>query len=464
MEDLKILVLDDEPDFRSLLVDSLNDLKYITFSAASPSQAFETLRHEHIDIALVDIFLPEMSGIEVIERMRHSSPKTATIAITGNGDVNTVIETLRAGGTDFLRKPFGLNDLNNSINRIKASIDKASKREKSEFKFHHAAPGNQLREGLEIVGVSSAMKKVMMLVSKVAETDATSVLITGESGTGKELVAQSIHALSRRNNNLFHCVNCSVIPETLFESEFFGHKKGAFTGATESTMGWFELSHNSTLFLDEIGELPFSMQSKLLRVLDDKTITRIGTNKMVSLDLRIISATNQNLNEMVKEKKFRNDLYHRLNSFRIHIPPLRERREDIPELTNYFVNHFSGKMNKKICELDESFRTRLYMHDFPGNVRELKNMIESAFIVCDGDVLRARHLGVHKHKPHNYNVQRYNGSYNLRENERDMIHRALQQSGNQKSKAAAILNITRQSLYRKIEKFGIRVEEEFLFT
>lgn len=463
MEVLRILILDDEAVFRNELADFFTELSYIPFSAATPSEAFRILQEENIDIALVDIVLPEMSGLEVLNRIRNLNPHVACIAITGHGDMNTVISSMRAGAADFLSKPFSLFDLRQSIERTRRFVELEDRLKKTEINYKLISADLKERIGVEIVGVSPAMKKVISLASKVAETDSTSVLITGESGTGKELIARGIHALSSRSNNFFHSVNCSAIPETLFESEFFGHKKGAFTGAIESTTGWFEISHHGTLFLDEVAELPLPMQAKFLRVLDDKVISKIGAKHEISLDLRIIAATNQNIQAMVDSKKFRVDLYHRLNSFTIHIPPLRERREDIPELINYYVKHFAAKLGKNIFEVDEKVHNKLYNYEFPGNVRELKNMIERAMIVCDGSVLQLKHLCKLKGSANGNGDQLViNGDYDLEKIEKEVITKALHHCGFNKSKAARLLNISRQALDRKLEKFEIREETRFL--
>lgn len=313
--------------------------------------------------------------------------------------------------------------------------------------------------GISLVGVSSSMKKPVNLAAKVAKSEGTSVLITGETGTGKELIARAIHQMSDRSENMFHSVNCSSVPESLFESEFFGHTKGAFTGATSDRKGWFEVSQNSTLFLDEVGELPMQMQAKFLRVLDDKIVSRIGAKNQISLDFRVIAATNQNLEKMVDEGRFRIDLYHRLRSFQIHIPPLRERKEDIPELVNYFISYFSQSLKKKIVRVEKKFYTKLERYSFPGNVRELKNIIEQAMIICDGAVLSADQLYISKsHTANKPAVFDTCNNYDLASIEKAAIEQALEHAGFNKSKAALLLNISRQALDRKINKHQIRLK------
>jgi len=463
MDALRILVLDDEAIFRTLLGDYFNEIGHTAFTAERPSQAFGILDEQNIDVALVDVFLPEMSGIQVIQQIKERYTNVDTVAITGNGDMDIVIDALRVGANDFLTKPFSLAEIRQSLERTHKFAETINKQRQAELNYSLVSTKLKEKFGLEIVGVSGAMREIINIVSKVADTESTTVLITGESGTGKELIARSIHAMSKRRDNFFHSVNCSAIPESLFESEFFGHKKGSFTGAVESTTGWFEISHHGTLFLDEVGELPLSVQAKFLRVLDDKIISRIGAKKEISLDLRIIAATNQKLEEMVGEKKFRVDLYHRLNSFEIHIPPLRERKEDIPELINYFVQHFARKLEKNIIGVEEKVYEKLRDYHFPGNVRELRNIIEQAMILCDDNVLQYRYMNSAHKCPGNANmVQPLSVNYELETVEKTSITNALQQSKFNKSKAARILNISRQALDRKILKYQIKEETKFL--
>lgn len=463
MDALRTLVLDDEAIFRTLLGDYLNEIGHKAFTAERPSQAFGILEDENIDVALIDIFLPEMNGIQVIQQIKKRYANVDTVAITGNGDMETVIDALRVGASDFLTKPLSLSDIRKSLERTNKYVTTREKGEATELNYNLVSNKLKERFGVEIVGSSTAMKNVINLVSKVAETDSTSVLITGESGTGKELIARSIHAMSNRRKNFFHSVNCSAIPESLFESEFFGHKKGSFTGAIENTSGWFEISHHGTLFLDEVGELPLGVQAKFLRVLDDKIISRIGAKKEIRLDLRIVAATNQGLEEMVEEKKFRIDLFHRLNSFVIHIPPLRERKEDIPELINYYVSYFSKKLGKTLLKVDNKIYSKLSGYHFPGNVRELKNMIEQAIILCDEQVLQYKYFNsLKKNSAHQFTNTSANGSFELETIEKNTIAQALNKCKFNKSKAACMLNISRQALDRKIRKYQIKKETKLL--
>ena len=298
------------------------------------------------------------------------------------------------------------------------------------------------------------------MMAKVAVTDNTSVLILGESGTGKELVAHGIHYLSKRSKNPFYSVNCSAIPESLFESEFFGHKKGSFTGAIEDKEGWFEIADQGTLFLDEISDMPILQQAKLLRVLEERQISKVGSHKIQNVDVRVIAASNRHLENMAGEKKFRLDLYHRLSIFVIDIPPLRERREDIPVLMEYYMNQYAQKLQKEITTIDAKIYDIVNAHPLPGNVRQIKNCIERAVILCEGNTLLPEHFrisGTQTSGEFTTNAG-YDGLeeiLDLESNEKKLILKALDKADGNKSKAASVLNITWQSLDRRMKKFGM---------
>ncbi len=456
MENLKILVLDDERVFRDEIKEFLETDGFQVHLAAKPSEAFDILKLTEIDIIILDLKLPEMDGITVLQKVKELYPEIEVIMITGHGDMDAVIQAMRYGAVEFFPKPFRLIDMKAAIQRTKRYIQLSTRYREVEHSY--ALVSKELREsvGYEIMGSSKAIRQVVDLMSKVAKADTTSVLITGESGTGKELVARGIHYLSSRKNAYFHAVNCSAVPDTLFESEFFGHKKGAFTGANEEKIGWFEIANGGTLFLDEIVDMQHPMQSKLLRVLEDKKIRRIGANTDVSVDVRIIAATNQNIQKLLEDSKFRNDLYYRLNSFEIFIPPLRERREDIPILLDYFLKLMSQRLNKKVPSVDSSVVKALTAYNFPGNVRELRNMVERALILSDGGKLSLKFFAglpmVEDEIDFNSNVEE---QFDLDESEKRLIIKALQKTDYKKVEAAQLLNITRQSLDRRLEKYGI---------
>jgi len=456
MDTLQILVLDDERVFRDEIKEFLETDGFNVHLAGKPSAAFELLSQNEIDILILDLKLPEMDGITVLQKVKELYPEIEVIMITGHGDMDAVIQAMRYGAVEFFPKPFRLIDMKAAIQRTTRYLNLNSRYKEVEHTY--ALISKELREsvGYEIMGTSKAIKNVVDLMTKVAKADNTSVLITGESGTGKELVARGIHYLSTRKNAYFHAVNCSAIPDTLFESEFFGHKKGAFTGANEEKIGWFEIANGGTLFLDEIVDMQPAMQSKLLRVLEDRKVRRIGSNNDISVDVRIIAATNQNIQKLLEESKFRNDLYYRLNSFEIIIPPLRERRDDIPILFDYFIKLISQKLNKKIPSIDSSVVKALSAYDFPGNVRELRNMVERALILSDGNKLTLKYfVGLPMVESDLVFEQENDELFDLDEAEKKLIIKALQKTDYKKSEAAQLLNITRQSLDRRLEKYGI---------
>ncbi|RUT80042.1 sigma-54-dependent transcriptional regulator [Ancylomarina longa] len=456
VNNLRILILDDEKLVRDELCDFLSDPNFQIFKAGSPSEAFQIMDRSEIDIAIVDVNLPQMSGLDVLEKMKQDYSEIEVIMISGYSEMDSVIHSMRLGASDFFTKPFRLRDVENAIERTKKFVH--LNKSLQEVKRNYSIISEEFNKalGYEIIGDSRHMKELINLIGKVAKAENTSVLITGESGTGKELVARAIHYLSNRKEKCFYAVNCSAIPESLFESEFFGHTKGAFTGAVDTKTGWFEAANKGTLFLDEIGDMQLNLQSKFLRVLEDRKIRKVGSNIEIPFDTRIIAATNQNLKELNITKGFRLDLYHRISSFIIHLEPLRNRREDIPLLLDYFVKYFNRIMGKNINEIDEAVIRRLLDYDFPGNVRELKNMVERAIIVCDRNKLRLSHFQLQELKGKNHT------NYNLSEEifdleliERNCIKKALERCNNNKSKAADLLNITWQSLNRRIKKYKI---------
>lgn len=457
VSNLRILILDDEQLVRDELSEFLIDPNFQIFKAGTPSEAFEIMDRNEVHIAIVDVNLPEMSGLDVLEKIKEDYSDIEVIMISGYSEMDSVIHSMRLGASDFFTKPFRLRDVEHSIERTKKFVN--LNKSLQEVKRNYSIISKEFYEamGYEIVGESRHMKNLINLIGKVAKTENTSVLITGESGTGKELVARAIHYLSNRKENCFYAVNCSAIPETLFESEFFGHTKGAFTGASDTKTGWFEAANKGTLFLDEIGDMQLNLQTKFLRVLEDRKIRKVGSNIEIPFDTRIIAATNQNLAELSNEKGFRLDLYHRISSFVIHLEPLRNRKEDIPLLLDYFVKYFNRIMAKNINEIDEAVVRKLLAYEFPGNVRELKNMVERAVIICDSNKLGLTHFQLNNIK------EEYTDHYHFPSEEildlelveKNCIIKALERSNYNKSKAADLLNITWQSLDRRIKKHKI---------
>ena len=459
MQSLSILILDDEKVFRDEIREFLENESFTVSAADRPSEAFRILEKQHVDVLILDLRLPEMDGFAVLEKVKQLYPHIEVIMITGHGDMEAVIQAMRLGAVEFFPKPFRLLDMRAAIKRTRRYIDLANKLKVVKKSYELVSKDLRDNFGYEIIGQSKAIQQVLDLMRKVARVDNTSVLITGESGTGKELVARGIHYLSSRRDNYFHAVNCSAIPDTLFESEFFGHKKGAFTGANEDKLGWFEIANGGSLFLDEIVDMQPNMQSKLLRVLEDRKIRRLGAVNDVSVDVRIIAATNQNIADLIEMNKFRNDLYFRVNSFEIYIPPLRERPEDIPLLLNYYTDTISKKLNKKIAGVDSRVVSAALNYHFPGNVRELRNMVERAIILADGDRLTLNEFSFAGLKPEESEQLPIENEeiFDLDEIEKRTIAKALKVTGYVKSEAAQLLNITRQSLDRRLEKYNIQV-------
>lgn len=454
MEKLKILIVDDEVRIRDELDKFLSAAGHTVFQAERPSQAFKILDMYEPDIVILDIRLPETDGLTVLEKMKQSWPDMEIIIITGHGDMDSAIRAIRFGASDFFTKPFRLAEIQGAIKRTRRFLE-LNRRLKT-VELNYSMLSKKLYGKHKIIAESPGMKKVVDMMTRVAGADDTTVLITGESGTGKELVAQGIHHLSARKNAHFYSVNVAAVPGNLFESEFFGHEKGAFTGASADKKGWFEIAQNSTLFMDEICETALELQVKLLRTLEERKITRLGSHKDIPVDVRMIAATNRDIEDMVSKKKFRADLYHRLNTFRIHIPPLRERREDMPRLLENFIRFYASKMNRPIDAMEEKAVERLMEYAFPGNVRELKNMTERAVILCDGNRLLLKHFPAILPDAQEH-LQSNAGSeiFDLEIAEKNLVVRALKKASGNKTKTSQLLNISRQALDRRIERFGL---------
>lgn len=451
---INVLVLDDDPVFRNILRSVLNE-KLNVFAVEAPSIAFRILQNEKIDILICDFKLPEMDGLMVLDKVKEEYPGIEVIMISSAGDMDTVIVALRKGAADFLRKPFNAGDIWLAVERTRkyseltSDLNHYKKRTDLLTKVVNTELGNL------IVGNSASVEAIKSQMQMVAQTPDTSVLIIGESGTGKELVARGIHNLSNRKDELFCAVNMSAVPESLFESEFFGHKKGSFTGALVDKAGWFETANNGTLFFDEIGEMSMALQVKLLRVLEDRRFTRVGTQHEQKFNVRIIAATNKTIQELSSGKSLRIDLYHRLSTFVIEIPPLRERKPDIPVLIDYFYGTLSRKLGKHPVGIHSDVYDLLRTYYFPGNVRELKNIVERAIIVSDGGQILPKHFPSVNPSAGMDNRLLDSDGFNLYEIEKQTILKALQKVNYNKSEAARLLNIEWNALYRRIQKYNI---------
>jgi DNA-binding NtrC family response regulator len=441
----KILVVDNEERMCKIIKAALEMENHTIEMVFSGSAAIQLLNDEHAyDIIITDLKMQDINGIQVLKKAKETANPPEVILITAFASQNTAVEAMRAGAFDYLIKPFEMDDLSLRINRITAQKKLLAEniKLKEELKSQYVP---------NIIGKSKKMREVYNLINKVAETDA-SVLILGESGTGKELVAEAIHAQSKRAEQRFIAVNCAAMPETLLESELFGHEKGAFTGATERKIGFFELAHQGTLFLDEIGDVSLGIQAKLLRVLQNKEIIRVGGRDKISVDARVITATNRNLEEMITAGSFRSDLYYRINIFPLKLPPLRERKEDIPELIEYFLNRLGEK------GITSQAKMKLMEYDWPGNIRELLNILERAAIVAETtiDIQHLPNIDTDQKSRSNYlNIP--DEGINLDEVEKNLIYNALQKSAGNKTKAAKLLGITRRRLYSMIERFAIKI-------
>ena len=441
-----ILVIDDEKNIREGLSMALEDEGYEVITAEDGKKGLEKALYESVDLIITDLRMPLVSGEEILKKVVTELPSIPVIVLTGHGTVELAVEAMRIGAYDFLTKPLDLDRLFRLVKR--ALENRALVLEKKE-----------LEERLEkstsienIIGNSSAIRKVFDEIKKVAPTKAT-VLITGESGVGKELVANAIHNFSQRRNKPFIKVHCAALAESLLESELFGHEKGAFTGAIERKRGRFELSNKGSIFLDEIGEINQNIQVKLLRVLQEKQIERVGSSEPIDVDTRVIAATNKDLEKEMKEGRFREDLYYRLNVVHIFIPPLRERREDIPLLVDHFVKEFEAENGKVISSIEPKARNAIYNYDWPGNIRQLRNCIESAVVMTSDNILHFEDLPF-KEKGETEVIKIPIGS-TMENAEKEIIIKTLNHENNNKKRASDILGIGRKTLYRKLKEYNI---------
>jgi len=452
-KDLSILIIDDDPVYRRLSGSILKD-RFNVFSAETPSAGFEILKTQKINFVICDYRLPEMDGLEVLEVIKKNYPHVETIMISDSGNMDTVIKALRKGAIDYFRKPFTPADIWLSIERVLKYTEMKQNYKAEKNKNQHLQELVDREFGVEIIGHSPIIDDIKSQMRMVAQTPDTSVLILGESGTGIELVAKGIHNLSERNKEFFGAVNMSAISENLFESEFFGHKKGSFTGAIADKSGWFETSNKGTLFLDEIGEITPNLQVKLLRVLEDRTFTKVGTQTSQQFDVRIIAATNKPIEEIRTGKNFRLDLYHRIGTFIIYLPPLRDRKDDIPELVDYFTNIFAKKLGKTISKIHSEVYEMLKGYNFPGNIRELRNIMERAAILCTNNELLIDNFHL---MTNSEQLRTISESFNLEEIEKQTIINVLQKTHNNKAEAARLLNIEWNALHRRLQKYNLEI-------
>jgi two-component system NtrC family response regulator len=447
----RILIVDDEDSQREMLAGYLSKKGYRIKTAGSGQEALDIYENESFEIALLDQKMPGMDGLELLSRLKQIDPELQVIMITAHGTVETAVTAMTSGAYHYITKP--ITNLDELLELIRRAGEKHYLLRENRFLKEQI---NENYDRFEIVGDSRQMREVLSTVSSVAPTDST-VLVTGESGTGKELVARSIHRMSGRAENNFVAVNCAALPENLLESELFGHTRGAFTGATSAREGRFEMADNGSLFLDEIGELPAGIQVKLLRVLEDKTFERVGGNRPITVDVRIIAATNRDLKREMREKKFREDLFYRLNVINIHIPPLRERRDDILPLTDHFISKFSTRFNKEINGITPQAKDLLLRYDWPGNVRELVNVLERAIVLLRGDVIDSTDLPLNVEE-----ISQEKRAFvseaeikSIKEIEKEHILRALDFTDWNFNRTADLLGIHRNTLRMKIKDYDL---------
>ena len=449
MEVAKILVVDDEPSILKLLKEALTQWGYQVECVGTGAEALEAIRTGLYDAAITDIRMPEMSGLDLLREIKRHDESIEVIVMTGYPTISSAVEALKEGAYDYLSKPLILDELRHLMARV------TEKRFlKGEVQSLRVRLGEELTVN-ELVGNAQPMQRVKEIISKVATTDSP-VLIEGESGTGKELVAAAIHRLSDRAKGPFIPVNCSAIPEDLLESEFFGHVRGAFSGAVSDALGLFRGAHEGTIFLDEIAELSPGLQVKLLRVLQEMQVRPVGSTKAHPVDVRVIAATNRDLDRSIADGRFRQDLYYRLNVVRVSLPPLRARREDIPALVNHFLRRYNRRFRRDVKGITPDALATLGGYDFPGNVRELENVIERAFAMGAREQITLADLPVlgtasvpSASVPQSGTVPR------LADVEKDLILRALAFYKDDKEAAASALGISRRTIYRRLKEYGM---------
>jgi len=452
----KILIIDDDEDVLLAAKMLLKKHAHEVIIEKNPNKIPFLLNNDSYDVILLDMNFSQdttsgKEGFYWLNQIMEKDPTSVVIMITAFGDVEMAVRALKEGATDFVLKPWQNEKLIATISaalKLKQSYKEVDKLKNTRKQLQEDS--NQPFK--EIIGKSKAIHEVFQIIDKVAKTDAN-VLILGENGTGKELVARALHLKSARKDNVFIGVDMGAITESLFESELFGHRKGSFTDAKEDRAGRFEVAHGGTLFLDEIGNLSLTLQSKLLTVLQNRHVTRIGSNKPLPIDIRLVCATNMPIYEMVKENKFRQDLLYRINTVEVHLPPLRERQEDIAQLADHFVKMYCQKYRKNVKSISPNALKRLEKYRWPGNIRELQHAIERVVIMCDNEVLNPDDFFFLMSGPQDNNIQTDN--FNLEDIEKSIIQKAINKYQGNISKAAKELGLTRASLYRRLEKHGL---------
>jgi DNA-binding NtrC family response regulator len=456
----KILIVDDNPEVLKLIAEILETNDYEVETVSRGELAIKKLESNDYDLVLTDLMMPDMDGMQVLEQVKSRASRTMCIILTGHGTIKSSVEAIKKGAFDYITKPVSPGELLIVVEKALKfkNLEEENKRLKKELKgkYHYK----------NIVGTSQVIKKIYDLIEKVSDTDGT-VLITGASGTGKELIARSIHYNSQRSDKPLVVINCGAVPETLLESELFGHEKGAFTGAYKKRIGRFEMANGGTVFLDEIGEMSPALQIKLLRVLQEQQFERVGGTKTIHVDLRFIAATNKNLTTAINMEKFREDLYYRLNVIPIKVPSLKQRRSDIPLLIDFFLKKFQKTISKKMTGFSQSAMDAMWAYDWPGNVRELENVIKRLTILCESPVANfddlpevIRDVGGASRADEEVTLgDELNLNEAVQDYEKRIILEALEKTNWVKSKAAKLLNINRTTLVAKIKKQNIEIDK-----
>ena len=450
MSKARILIVDDEETTRELFAELLQRWGYDVDQTADGHEALKIAAETHPDVIISDLVMPKLDGLSLVRALREEQPDTPVVIITGKGTIDAAVEAVREGVFDFVEKPL-------DPARLKIILQRALEKKETlhEMQVLRRRLG-QMDSAVGLVGSSPPMRRAMELVEKVAPSKA-SVVITGQSGTGKEMVARAIHQLSPRRDKPFIAINCSAIPATLIESEMFGHERGAFTGADQRRLGAWELADGGTLFLDEVGEIPIELQAKFLRVIEEERLRRLGGKSEITVDVRVISATNRELKEEIKSGRFREDLYFRLNVFHINLAPLKERRDDIPVLVQHFIDRFAREGGKKLQGVSPQAMKLLCDYAWPGNIRELRNTLERAVILCGGGAIEAEHLpgelalggGESAYLKLPYGLP-------LREIEKEYILATLTRLQKNKARTAQALGISEKTLYNKLYRYSGR--------
>ncbi len=447
-----LLIVDDEKNTREGLRQALENEERTVFTAPDGREALDLIQERAFDLVITDLRMPRLDGLELLDEIKQRSPDTEVILLTGYGTIEDAVAAMRKGARGFIRKPVNLDELEIEVSKVL---------QQKHLVLENEYLKAQLKErfGLDnMVGKSQPMMKVFEVVQQIAPTKST-VLITGDTGTGKELVAYAIHANSNRKEKLFQPVNCAALPESLLESELFGHERGAFTGAVKQKKGYFEVADGGTLFLDEIGEINLAVQVKLLRILEQRQFERVGGTNTLTVDVRLVAATNADLEQLVREGRFREDLYYRLKVVTIHLPPLRDRREDIPLLAETFLRQFAEENHKGSMRFEPETLQRLKEGDWPGNVRELRHVIEQMVVLSRSAVLGPKDLpGKYQVEPAWDYIEIPQG-YTLKSAEKKIILETLRRHGGNRTRTAEALGIGRRTLIRKLQEYGVAEEE-----